>query len=122
MKRWSVIALVVFLLAPGSLLRGQSTNAPVKQGTLTKQSAGFETRSPEIGSTNSFLLREPKPNQIVVGKITYEGIVVEALKTKRPLQLFNPVAPAQYGSPEDNVVRDPIGGRVVGLKLFAIRF
>ncbi len=122
MKRCSVIALIVFLLAQGSLLRAQSTNAPVKQATITKRSAGFETQLPGIGSTTTFLLRQPKPNQIVVGKIAYEGIVVEAIKTKRPLQLINPKASAQYGSPEDNVVRDPIGGRVVGLKIFSVRF
>jgi hypothetical protein len=67
-------------------------------------------------------LQEPKANEITKGSLTYSGIVIEAVKTKRPLQLLNPVAPRNYGSAEDNIVRDPIHQKVTGLKLFSIRF
>src|SRR3954463_4213743 len=56
--------------------------------------------------------RQERPNEIIRGNVTYSGILVESAKTRNPLQLVNPAAPPEYGSPEDNVVRDPIDGRV----------
>jgi hypothetical protein len=47
---------------------------------------------------------------------------VELLNIRNPLQLVNPAAPAKYGSAEDNVLRDPISGRVSGWKIFSIGF
>jgi hypothetical protein len=67
-------------------------------------------------------LRTEKPNEIKLDGVSYSGILVQLTKTDNPLQLINPAAPAEYGSPEDNVVRDPITGRVSGLKLFSISF
>src|SRR5258706_2289069 len=68
------------------------------------------------------ILRELKPNEIIVGKRSYSGIAVQAAKSRNPLQLINPFAPAEYGRAGDNVVRDPINGQPSGLKLFAIQF
>ncbi|HVM49201.1 MAG TPA: hypothetical protein VMU04_14315 [Candidatus Acidoferrum sp.] len=68
------------------------------------------------------LVPPPKPNEIVRSNITYSGIAVLALKAQNPLQLVNPAAPPQYGSPADNVDRDFAPGRSFGLKLFSIRF
>ena len=65
---------------------------------------------------------ETKPNEIKVGKLTYSGVAVEAIKLDNPLQLINPAAPVQYGFAEANLVRDPIVGRVSGLKIFSIQF
>jgi hypothetical protein len=65
---------------------------------------------------------EAKPNEIVNGHRTYSGIAVELLNIRNPLQLVNPAAPAKYGSAEDNVLRDPISGRVSGWKIFSIGF
>lgn len=67
-------------------------------------------------------LKEPKLNQITVGKNTYSGLVVLVTRTDNPLQLLNPAAPVPYGSFEDTVVREPINRKVVGVKLFAIDF
>jgi hypothetical protein len=71
---------------------------------------------------SSLSLREVKPNEIVKGDIAYSGIAVEAIKTDNLLQLFNPAAPAKYGSAEDNTMRDSITGRASAWKLFSIRF
>jgi hypothetical protein len=67
-------------------------------------------------------LDETKPNEIKVGKLTYSGIAVEAVQLDNPLQLINPAAPVQYGFAEANLVRDPVVGRVSGLKIFSIQF
>ena len=50
------------------------------------------------------------------------GIIVEVVKTRNPLELINPAAPVEYGRAEDNTVRDPIDRKVTGLKLFSIEF
>ena len=47
---------------------------------------------------------------------------MELIKTHNPLQLINPLAPAKYGSPEDNVMRDPAQGKILGLKFLSIKF
>jgi hypothetical protein len=66
-------------------------------------------------------LRPDKPNEFRRNGLTYSGILVELAKTDKPFELINPAAPAEYGSSEDNVVRDPVSGRE-GLKLFSIQF
>jgi hypothetical protein len=63
-----------------------------------------------------------KANEIQVGNLTYSGIVVQGVKTRKPWQLINPAAPPEYGTPEDNVTRGPIHRRVIGLKIFELRF
>ena len=67
-------------------------------------------------------LQPLKPNEVKVNGLTYSGILVELVKTDQPLQLINPAAPPAFGSSEDNLVRDPISDRVLGLKLFSIQF
>jgi hypothetical protein len=67
-------------------------------------------------------LGQAKPNEIVRGNVVYSGVAVQLVKTSNPLQLVNPAAPAQYGSAEDNVLRDPTTGRAAGLKFLSLRF
>src|SRR6478752_1391560 len=56
-------------------------------------------------------LQQVKPNEIKRGHVSYSGILVELAKTDHRWQLINPAAPPEYGSSEDNVVRDPNTGR-----------
>ena len=97
------------------------TNAPAVTYPANTNSASA-VQTPTTGWEGALTWRQPKPNEIVAGKLTYSGSVIEAVKTRRPWQLFNPLARAQYGSPEDNLARDPVNGRVEGLKVFAIHF
>jgi hypothetical protein len=68
-----------------------------------------------------FALQLEKANEIKRNGVTYNGILVELAKTDNPLQLINPAAPPEYGSSEDNVVRDA-NGEQRGLNLFSIHF
>ena len=99
------------------LAEGQTTNTPSTGNgdTFRMQSAGM------VSHTN-LMFGTLKPNEIAKGSTVMSGITIEAAKTKNPLQLINPRAPAEYGSPEDNVVRDPMNRRVTGLKLFSLSF
>jgi hypothetical protein len=116
------------LLASGIALAAsaQVTNAPAPaSATATataKNNQAFQAQNSGGFKASDFVLQPPKPNEIVIGKVTYSGIAIAASKTGKPLQLLNPLAPSEYGLPEDNVVRDPITRNVSGLKIFSIRF
>lgn len=120
----TLIILLSFVASFG--VRAQSTNGPATTPAITNAAPNLGAQALEAQTSDrfqrTFVFRITKPNEIVKGDVTYSGIAIEAAKKRNPLQLFNPFAPAEYGSPEDNVVRDPINGRVTGLKLFAIRF
>ena len=50
------------------------------------------------------------------------GVVPMALKSRNPLQLINPLAPAAYGKGFDNTTEDPHTGRRKGISIFGIKF
>lgn len=73
------------------------------------------------GQSPLLFLRTPKANEINVNGRTYDGILVQMAKGN-PLELINPAAPPEFGSPVDNVTWSLTGQRVTGLKLFSIQF
>lgn len=77
----------------------------------------------EKRATNSILLEKQEDrNQIRGKKASYSGIAAQLVKAGNPAQLINPAAPPEYGSGEDNLVRDPMTGRARGLKIFSVQF
>lgn len=118
--------VILLGLLTAFVVNGQSTNAPETRVPLTNSVPSRPGQSLELQSIGaglpSMTFTEIKPNEFVKGTHIYSGIAVEAVKKRRPLQLINPLAPPEYGSPEDNVARDPINRRATGLKIFAIRF
>lgn len=118
--------LLLLLLFCALTVRAQSTNAPLLKLPLTNAAPTLAGQSLEAQTTGAGLpglnLNELKPNEVARGRFLYSGIAVELLKKRDPFQLINPLAPPEYGSPDDNLVRDPPVGRVRGLKFFAIRF
>jgi hypothetical protein len=62
------------------------------------------------------------PNAITFERFTLRGVAVQWFKTDNLLQLFNPLAPARYGSGDRNLVHDPFTGRPKGFTIFAIDF
>jgi len=109
MKR---VAPLLFILA----VMTANAQPPPAEGGLTSELTA------QLGKAGSRPSQAAKPNETVKGPITYSGIAVQLLKTDNALQLINPAAPSRYGSPEDNVMRDPLSGKVSGWKLFSIRF
>ena len=102
---------------------------PPAEGSLESQLAS------QLGKAGSRSSEAVKPNEIMQGHLIYSGIAVQLVKTRKPLQLINPLAAPEYGSPEDNLMRDPIRGlpennimdaplkgEAAGWKLFSIRF
>ena len=51
------------------------------------------------------------------------GVIARAIRGGNPLQMLNPLAPAKYGTAEENVVLDPdVPGKWDGIKLLSISF
>ena len=115
-----LVSLFTFMVALAA--GAQTTNAPQTNVTTAKVSHPIQAQQNSGVASPVISLELPKPNEIVKGKVTYSGIFVTAAKTGRPLQMLNPLAPPEYGSPEDNTVRDPATGRGIGLKFFALKF
>jgi hypothetical protein len=109
MKRVYILACAL------AILTANAQPADTKGSLESRLSAGLSKASVAVSNV-------AKPNEIVKGKITYSGIVVQLLKTDNALQLLNPAAPSRYGSAEDNVIKDPINGKASGWKIFSIRF
>ena len=111
MKR-ALIGLAAF----GAMVAGSA----MAQQAVSGES--FETEVTRWAQESALDLREPNADEATIGGLACSGILIEALKADNLLQIFNPFTPVDYGSPEDKVVRDPITGRVVGLKFFSFRF
>src|SRR5262245_50880660 len=82
----------------------------------------FETEFSSRLSEDILTLEERPLNEIRLGDFVYSGILIEAFRAENPLQLISPFAPPEYGSPDDNLVLDPILKKPIGLRLFSFRF
>ncbi|MEI8045508.1 MAG: hypothetical protein WCL11_29135 [Verrucomicrobiota bacterium] len=104
--------LAILVLSCGTLAaNGQVTNAE----------SLFESTGGKRGTQTTTVTATEKRTEINKGNVTYSGVVVQALRVN-PIQLVNPAAPANYGSAQDNMLRDPFTGRASGLSIFSIRF
>jgi hypothetical protein len=96
-----------------------ATNAP--PGQVEKVVQVQPVRTP-TKSPHRLAFKEPKTNEVTLGRHTYSGIGVQIIKAKNPLQLLNPAAPAQYGSAWDNLDQFRVSDSGPMLKLFSFSF
>lgn len=52
----------------------------------------------------------------------YGGLVGQAIETGRPWQLFNPLAPPEFGDGTQHLSVNPVTGRAEGLTLISFQF
>lgn len=110
------IAFASLIALAACAASAQSTNAP----PTADQS--FESQVARRARQNPPIVRQARPNEIIGPRLSYDGILVDAAKHRNVLQLFNPLAPAEYGPAFDNVVPDPLTRHTLGLKFFSIKF
>lgn len=100
----------------------QPTNAAPAQAVI----APFATvESGPKQATNAPVLRLPPletPKPIPDSGVRYGGLISQAGQMKQPLQLFNPLAPPEYGNGLQNLALNPETGRAEGVTLFSIHF
>lgn len=69
------------------------------------------------------LKRTPPKKAEQESLIKLNGSLTQAVKSKQPWQVVNPLAPASYGTGEQNVSQDPDEvGRNEGLLIFGIQW
>ncbi len=117
MRSVIIIALTVLVASAaqaqvkgGQALKGQATRKEASSAAVVTKS------EVQAGATNAVSRSLKNPN------IVYSGMGVQAVKSRAPLQLINPLAPANYGTGERNITRDPANGRVDGWNLLSISF
>ncbi len=108
MKRFPVLLAAVFALSAVAQPPAKESASEPKPAPSAKDPLGPQTRE----LTESSLTRHA----------TYGGIAHDAVQSHNPLQLINPLAPAEYGWAEQNLSQDIITGKASGLKIFSINF
>ncbi len=130
MKRYIVLLSVLAVLGVTANAQQAKTAAPKTEPVKaqpakpesSKTEASAQAVATQVAKKRQSLVQNEKPNEIIGEKVSYSGIAVQLAKGDNPLQLVNPAAPARYGTPEDNTLRNPIDNKVIGLKIFSIKF
>jgi hypothetical protein len=105
MKKKTLIAC----LATGLLTLGQ----PVRAAANPSHTTSFESR------------HNPRQTHRTAALSTQNisGVIPRAIRGGNPFQMLNPLAPAKYGTAEENVSLDPdVPGKWNGINLFSISF
>ena len=95
------------------------------QEEATDQTEGDEKGLSEVSRQQLELAVEQQSvllNRLFGVNVQTTGVVPMALKARNPLQLINPLAPAEYGNGFDNTTEDPQSGRPKGISIFGIKF
>jgi len=105
------LVLSILLATATSLAFGQG------QGELTTTTTTTTT------ATGRLQTQLPNDRPGAVPYVPKEGAVQVALRTGRPLQLLNPLAPARYGTAHEHVSHDSNDpGKPKGIVFFAWNF
>ncbi len=104
MKRISVFALLL------ALATGSAHAQEMKAATQAEK------------SKKSVRVRQAKPNEVTVRKVSYSGALPQLGKTSNPAQLIDPRAPQEAGKAEDNTAVDPIDKKPRGIILLRLRW
>lgn len=110
------LLLSMVLAGASSLAFGQGQG---ELTTTTRTTTTTTTTAPGQIQTQLPPVRSPRAAPLV----PTQGAVQEAVRTRKPLQMINPAAPAQYGSGEQHAAHDPKDpGKPKGIVLFAWSF
>jgi hypothetical protein len=107
------IKTLIAWLATGLLILGKPTRAAADPAIASSHRASFEYKHHVSKAHRSATLSQKNVS----------GVIPRAVRGGQPLQMLNPLAPAQYGTAEENVLVDPdVPGQGDGIKLFSISF
>jgi len=104
---------LIVCLVTGVLASGQPTRAAGDSVTASSHTASLESRHHARQTHRSATLSQP----------AVSGVIPRASRGGNPLQMLNPLAPATYGTAEENVSFDPdVPGKGNGINFFSISF
>ena len=105
-------ALIASLVA-GLLTSGQPVRADSKRAPALAPITSFEHRH-HAGPTH---------RPATLSRQAVSGVIPRAVRGGNPLQMLNPLAPAKYGTSEENISVDPdVPGKVNGINFVSIPF
>jgi hypothetical protein len=100
-------------LGTGLLALSQPAWAAGNPVSASSHTASFESRHHARQTHRPAALSQPAAS----------GVIPSAIRGGNPLQMFNPFAPAKYGTAEENVSLDPdVAGKANGIKLLTFSF
>jgi hypothetical protein len=89
-------------------------------------SAFLTLGQPAWAARNSFESRQrvrQTHRPATISQPAVSGVIPRAIRGGNPLQMLNPLAPAKYGTSEENISVDPgVPGKVTGINLVSIPF
>ena len=104
---------LIAYLTTGLLTLGQLVRAAGNPATVPSQTASFEFRHHA---------RQTHP-PATLSEQAVSGVIPRAIRGSHPLQMLNPLAPAKYGTAEENVSLDPdVPGKANGINFFSVSF
>ena len=120
MKTSLLFLPLAFATASLSAQTTPATNAPTppSQADLQRETPSLTTA--QLISLVNF--QTAIAGRILGLNLQADGALPQLLRADNPLQLFNPFAPARYGSGFDNVSYDPRTRRGEGLAFLRIKF
>lgn len=93
-----------------------SAQSPLPDQTL-------ETVIPAPKQQNRIVYDQRQEGEIQMGTAVLDGVAVEAVKSPRQAEIFNPFDPANAGSTPDNTVwADEHKNKAVGWSILSLRF
>ena len=100
-------------LVAGLLTLGQPVRAASNRATALSPTTSFEQRQ------RARQTRQPA----TLSERNVSGVIPRAIRGGNPLQMLNPLAPAKYGTAEENTSLDPdVPGKGNGIKFVRISF
>jgi hypothetical protein len=95
-------------------------------GSLAAALAALSEPTWAAGDTASFATRHhgrQTHHALTLPRQAVSGVIPRAIRGGNLLQMLNPLAPAKYGTAEENVSLDPeVPGKGNGIDLFSISF
>jgi hypothetical protein len=94
--------------------------------TLNQPVRAASKRSAALAPVTSFEHRQQARQThrpAALSRQAVSGVIPRAIRGGNPLQMLNPLAPAKYGTSEDNISVDPdVPGKVNGINFVSIPF
>jgi hypothetical protein len=113
MKTHGPLVTSIACLAIGLLTLVQPGRAAANPATAPSHTASFESRHHARQTHRPATLSEQN----------ISGAIPRAVRGGNPLQMLSPLAPAKYGTAEENVSLDPdVPGKGNGINVFSISF
>ena len=126
MKTFALTALGMALaLMPSSapaqgVPAGTNATTPRVTGSATNSATQAKIAA-DLKQAQAYFDFQSQTMNRVLG-VTRAGLLPKLKDTPNPWQLFNPLAPPEYGSGFDNVSYDPHTGLPDGILLWAVKF